>query len=67
MLSLYNGIQNDEAVVYHQDLVNSYCETLTFILQKRLQQVSAGADLDYALKQFEKVIQTPVIDYVDNY
>jgi len=67
MLNLYSGIQNDEAAVYHQDLVNSYCESLTFILQKRIQPVQAGQDLDFALKQLEKVIQQPIIDYVDNY
>jgi len=39
MLHLYSGMQNDEAVVFHQDLVNSYCESLTFILQKRVQHV----------------------------
>lgn len=50
MLALYSGMQNDEAVVFHQDLVNSYCESLTFILLKRVQQVEVGADLDYALK-----------------
>jgi len=67
MVNHYIGIQNDEAVVFHQDLVNSYCESLTFILQKRVQQIQSGPDLDFALKQMEKVIQTPIADYVDHY
>lgn len=50
MLNLYSGMQNDEAVVFHQDLVDSYCESLTFILQKRVQQIAAGPDLDFAIK-----------------
>jgi len=67
MVNHYSGIQNDEAVVFHQDLVSSYCETLTFILQKRVQQIQSGPDLDFALKQMEKVIQAPIADYVDHY
>jgi len=36
MIALYSGLQNDEAVVFHGDLLNSYCESLTFILLKRV-------------------------------
>ena len=35
--NLYSGLKNDEAVAFHQDLISSYFETLTFILLKRLQ------------------------------
>jgi hypothetical protein len=44
MVTFYTAISNDEAVAYHIDLVNSYCESLTFILLKRVQTVSDSAD-----------------------
>ena len=37
LTTLYQGLKNDEAVAFHQDLVSSYYETLSFILWKRIQ------------------------------
>lgn len=50
MVTFYTAITNDEAVTYHIDLVNSYCESLTFILLKRVQTVTDSADQQFAMK-----------------
>lgn len=64
MLTLYQAINSDEAVAYHTDLIGSYCESLTFILLKRVQPVfEAKEDSEYVMKQMEKVIQAPLIDF----
>ena len=34
--NLYSGINNDEAVTFHKDLINSYSESLSFVLLKRV-------------------------------
>lgn len=36
MVTMYQAIQSDEAIAFHMDLVNSYCESLTFLLLKRI-------------------------------
>jgi len=36
MLNLYTAFQSDEVIAFHTDLVNSYFESLTFILLKRI-------------------------------
>jgi hypothetical protein len=56
MVNLYYGLSNDEAVTFHRELINSYAETLTFILLKRIGPLEVKADLDFALVQMEKVI-----------
>ena len=56
MLALYSGIKNDEAVSYHTQLVDSLCESVTFVLLKRVSVLEDAAERQFAMKQLDKVI-----------
>lgn len=43
LTTLYQGLKNDEAVAFHQDLVRSYYETFAFLLLKRVQPLMLSA------------------------
>lgn len=71
--TLYQGLKNDEAVAFHQDLVKCYYETLVFVVLKRVQPLVvrpegvASEDKEFAVEQMKKVIQVPVEDYIVNF
>jgi hypothetical protein len=71
LTTLYQGLKNDEAVAFHQDLMKSYFETFAFLLLKRLTPLlsssSSEEDKDFALSQFKKCIQLPLEDFLNNY
>lgn len=45
--SLFSARKNDEAANYHQDLTNSFFETLVFFLIKRFQPFAEQNKLDF--------------------
>lgn len=76
MTSLYGGLQNDESVAFHGDLVAAFFETLAFVLWKRVQPLQAEvggkmpvseADLDFVFDTIDRIMQLPITDFVDNY
>ena len=61
MQNMFAGLQNDESVAFHVELVASYYETLTFLLLKRVQPIMANEalkpeDKEFALGEITKVI-----------
>lgn len=69
---MFAGLQNDESVAFHVELVAGYYETLTFLLLKRVQPVMANdalkpEDKEFALNEITKVIQLPLNDYVTQF
>jgi len=76
--NLYLGLKNDEAPLFHSELVASYFESLAFILLKRVQvlQTVEGqcipgiteADFDFCCKEVvNKLVELPVTDYIQNF
>ena len=47
LVNLYSGLGTDESVSFHRELMNSHAETLTFVLLKRVNQLTDQAEIDF--------------------
>ena len=63
MSSLYNGLQNDESVAFHQELVGCFFEVLAFVIWKRISPIhdeekgkTTEAEIEFAYDTIDKII-----------
>ena len=74
MTALYHGLQNDESVAFHQELVGCFFEVTAFVIWKRIQPIhgdgeakASETEIDFAYETIDKIIMLPLEDFITSY